>query len=236
MGGVVRRIWPSLLGGRCGVGGGGVGMTPWCDDLVCSWRRLLADCHSLPFPWTLSLHRRWCPSASRHPVTFLFLPALTIPLPCPFLSLRRPRCPSASHHSFPSHSRGRLCQRSPRTCFTSLRRVHIEEGKCLRRWPGASKRPSQAGGGVSLPMGWPLAGSFPRQGHITTFRLQVPALSPSFGERNTNPLPSPSCLCCACCVPWRARVWVVAGVVLCWVAAGGSTPRWVLGGALGVVC
>ena len=44
--------------------GGGFGMTPWCDVLVCSWRRLLADRHSLPFPWTLSLHRRWCPSAS----------------------------------------------------------------------------------------------------------------------------------------------------------------------------
>ena len=99
-------------------------MTPWCDDLVCSWRRLLADRHSLPFPWTLFLHRRWCPSASHHPVTFLFLPALTVPLPCPFLSLglslRRPRCPSASHHSFPSHSLGRLCQRSPRTCPVSL--------------------------------------------------------------------------------------------------------------------
>jgi len=59
-------------------GGGGFGMTPWCDDLVCSWRRLLADRHSLPFPWTLSLHRRWCPSASHHPLTFLFLPALTL--------------------------------------------------------------------------------------------------------------------------------------------------------------
>ena len=47
-------------------GGGGFGITPWCDDLVCSWRRLLADCHSLPFPWTLSLHRRLCPSASHH--------------------------------------------------------------------------------------------------------------------------------------------------------------------------
>ena len=46
---------------------GGFGMTPWCDDLVCSWRRLLAYRHSLPFPWTLSLHRRWCPSASHHP-------------------------------------------------------------------------------------------------------------------------------------------------------------------------
>ena len=62
-------------------------MTPWCDDLICSWRRLLADRHSLPFPWTLSLHRRWCPSASHHPLTFLFLPALTFPLPFPFPSL-----------------------------------------------------------------------------------------------------------------------------------------------------
>ena len=79
---------------RCG----GFGMTPWCDDLVCSWRRLLADRHSLPFPWTLSLHRRWCPSASHHPLTFLFLLALTFPLPSPFpslgLSLCRPQCPS----------------------------------------------------------------------------------------------------------------------------------------------
>ena len=92
-------------------GGGGLGMTPWCVVLVCSWRRLLAECHSLPFPRTLSLHRRRCPSASHHPLTFLFLPALTFPLPFPFpslgLSLRRPQCPSASHHSFPSHSLGR---------------------------------------------------------------------------------------------------------------------------------
>ena len=43
-------------------GGGGFGMTPWCDDLVCSRRRLLANRHTLPFPWTLFLHRRWCPS------------------------------------------------------------------------------------------------------------------------------------------------------------------------------
>ena len=80
-------------------GGGGFGMMPWCDDLVCSWRCLLADRHSLPFPLTLSLHRRWCPSASHHPLTFLCLPALSSPLPFPFpslgLSLRRPQCPSA---------------------------------------------------------------------------------------------------------------------------------------------
>ena len=33
---------------------GGFGMTPWCTVLVCSWRRVLADRHLLPFPWTLS--------------------------------------------------------------------------------------------------------------------------------------------------------------------------------------
>ena len=99
-------------------------MTPWCVVLVCSWRRPLADCHSLPFPWSLSLHRRWCSSASHHHVTFLFLPALTFPLPFPFpslgLSLHRPWCPSASHHPFPFHSLGWLCQWSLRTCPVSL--------------------------------------------------------------------------------------------------------------------
>ena len=108
-------------------------MTPWCDDLVCSWRRLLADRHSLPFPWTLSLHRRWCPSASHHPLTFLFLLALTFPLPSPFpslgLSLCRPPCPSASPHSFPSLSLGWLCQRSPRTCPVSLLCVESTQRK-----------------------------------------------------------------------------------------------------------
>ena len=43
-------------------------MTPWCDDLVCSGRCLLADRQSLPFPWTLSLRRRWCLLASHHHV------------------------------------------------------------------------------------------------------------------------------------------------------------------------
>ena len=116
-----------------GVAGGGFGMTPWCDDLVCSWRRLLADRHWLPFPWTLSLHRRWCPSASHHPLTFLFLLALTFPLPSPFpslgLSLCRPPCPSASPHSFPSLTLGRLCQRSPRTCPVSLLCVESTQRK-----------------------------------------------------------------------------------------------------------
>ena len=75
--------------------------------------------------------------------------------------------------------------------FTSLCRVHIEEGNCLRRWPGASKRhpkpavrylsPTAAGG----PWDVPLRGLFPRRGHITTSCLQIPALSPPFGERST---------------------------------------------------
>ena len=55
-------------------------MSPWCVVLICSWRRLSADRHSLPFPWTLFLPRRWCPSASHHPVACLFLLALSFPL------------------------------------------------------------------------------------------------------------------------------------------------------------
>ena len=95
--------------------------------------------------------------------------------------------------------------------LTSLCRVHTEEGNCLRRWPGASKRPSQAGGELPLPnggfwaLGCPLAGSFPQQVHITTSLLQIPALSPPFGERITYPLPSPFCPCCVCCVPFPTR-------------------------------
>ena len=108
-------------------------------------------------------------------------------------------------------------------CFTSLCRVHTEEGNCLRRWPGASKWQSQAGGEVPLPnsgwwaLGCPLAGPFPRQGHITTSCLQIPVLSPPFGERITYPLPSPLCPCCACCAPFPTRgthgygLWRVGG-------------------------
>ena len=129
-------------------------MTPWCDDLVCSWRRLLADRHSLPFPWTLSLHRRWCPSASHHPLTFLFLLALTFPLPSPFpslgLSLCRPPCPSALPHSFPSLSLGRFCQRTKRGGGgVGGARWSPGDASCRPGWgggmavlaPGASHRP-----------------------------------------------------------------------------------------------
>ena len=45
------------MGAEKGRWGGGVGMSPWRVVLVCSWQRLLADRHSLPFPWTPSLHR-----------------------------------------------------------------------------------------------------------------------------------------------------------------------------------
>ena len=104
--------------------GGGFGMTPWCDDLVCSWRHLLANRHSLPFPWSISLHRRWCPSASHHPLTFLFLPALTFALPFPFLSLPLafPSVGGIAHrpHHTPSLPVPLVgwCQRIPRTCPT----------------------------------------------------------------------------------------------------------------------
>ena len=128
-GGLVEGFWE-------GQGGGG---SPWCVALVCSWRRLLADRHSLPFPWTFSPHRPWCPSTSQHLVSFLFFLALSPPLYFPFLSLglslHRPWCPSACHHpvsflfllaqSFPLHftflSLGRLANEPPHfPCFTSL--------------------------------------------------------------------------------------------------------------------
>ena len=171
-------------------GGGGVGMMPWYIVLVCSWRHLLADDHTLPFPWTLSLHRRWCPSASHHPMTFLFLLALSFFLYFPFLSLglslHRPWCPSASHHSFPFLSLGRLCQQSPRTCPVSLLRVESMQRKATTFTVGQVV-PLPNGGFWAL--GCPLAGSFPRQGHITTSYLQIPALSPPLSSASCTPYP-----------------------------------------------
>ena len=165
-----------VLGG----GGGGFGMLPWCNVLVCSRRRLLAYRRSRPFPWTLSLQKRWCPLASHHPVSFLFLfcPIFPSLLPFPFPWSLVPL-------DFP--------------CFTALCQVHTEEGNCPRRWLGVSKRSSQPGGEGPLPNsgfwapGCPLAGSFPRHGHITTFCLSVPALRPPCGERIMYPLPPTLC-------------------------------------------
>ena len=178
-------------------GGGGVGMTPWCVVLVCSWRRLLADRHSLPFPWTLSHYRQWCPSASHPPVSFLFLLALFSPLCFPFLSLglslHGPWCGLASHRSFPLLSLGQLCQRSPRTCPVSLLCVESTQRKATAfavgqvhssSHPKPALRylsPTAAGG----PWDVHLRVLFPQRGHITTSCLQIPVLSPPFGERIT---------------------------------------------------
>ena len=80
-------------------------MTLGCG-VVCSWRHPLADCHlPLPFPWTLSLHKRQCPSASHYLVSSLSLLDVFSPLYSPFLFL------------------GRLCQRSPGNFPVSLLRV-----------------------------------------------------------------------------------------------------------------
>ena len=188
------------------------GMTPWRDDLVYSWLRLLDDRHSLPFPWTLFLYRRWCPWASHHLVTFLFFYALTVPLLCPFLSLGltlcRPGCPSASHHSFPCHSFGWLCQRSPRTWPNSLllRRLRRRKqmpsplAKCVqaaipsRRWGTSPQRrwvgPRMATCGVVSPT----------EAHNN---LSPPSSSAQtfFWRAQNSAKPSPSSLCCPCCVP-----------------------------------
>ena len=71
----------------------------------------LTPCRILPYllPFSYlgpSLHSRWCPSTSHHPVSFLLLLARSFPLYLPFLSL------------------GRLCQHSPRTFPVSLLSVN----------------------------------------------------------------------------------------------------------------
>ena len=94
-------MYPGGKHPACEWGGGDVSMTPQCV-MVCSWRRLLPNHHLLPFPWTLSLHRQRCPSATHRPVSSLSLLGLSCPLYCPFLFI------------------GKLCQRSPRTVPVSL--------------------------------------------------------------------------------------------------------------------
>ena len=135
--------------------GGGVGMSPWCIVLVCSWLRLLADRHSPPFPWTLSFCRRRCPSASHRPVPFLFFLGLSFPLYLPFLSL------------------GRLCRRSPRNFPVSLRRVGSTRRRATSRAVGQGRPSGHPKPAVWDPipnggfwaLGCPLAGSIPRRGH-----------------------------------------------------------------------
>ena len=80
-----RGVTPPPL--HCSPGGlGVVGMTRWCV-LVGSRRRQSADGHPLPFRWPLSLHRRWCPSASHRPLSCLSPVGLSFPLRVPLLSL-----------------------------------------------------------------------------------------------------------------------------------------------------
>ena len=63
-----------------------------------------------------------------------------------------PAGPIHTSHS-PFLSLGRLCQPSPRPCFTARCRVHTEEGNAHRHRPGASKRTPHAGCGGTLPIG-----------------------------------------------------------------------------------
>ena len=72
------------------------------------------------FPWTLSLHRRWCPSASHHPVSFLFLLAQFLPLYFPCLSLGRLR--QRSLRTFPVSL---LCVGSTQRRATALAVGHV---------------------------------------------------------------------------------------------------------------
>ena len=62
------------------------------------WRIMFGG-HLLPFPWTVSFHRLWCPLVSHHPRCFLFLPSPIFPL------------------CFLCHSLGRLCQCTPGVCI-----------------------------------------------------------------------------------------------------------------------
>ena len=81
-----RGVTPPPPPFHCSPGGLGVGMTRWCV-LVGSRRRQSADGHSLPFPWPLSLHRRWCPSASHRPLSCLSPVGLSFSVGVPLLSL-----------------------------------------------------------------------------------------------------------------------------------------------------
>ena len=112
-------------------------MSPWCVALVCSCRRLLADRHWLPFPWTLSFRGRWCPLASHRPVSILFLLDLSFPLYFPFLSLGR--------------SLGRPYQRSPRTFLVSLLCVGSTQRRANVLAVGRVRPSGPSGWGVGRP-------------------------------------------------------------------------------------
>ena len=104
-------LWGGLVGEM-------FAMPPWCIVLVCSWRRRLADRHSLPFPWTLSLMG----GGAHRPLTTL--------------------CPSSS--SLPNLSLSTSLSEPPDfPCFTALCGVHTEEGGGGEGGRGATVSPSQ---------------------------------------------------------------------------------------------
>ena len=134
-------------------------MSPWCVVRVCSWRRLLANHHSLPFPWTLSLHRPWCPSASHHLVWgggggvggLDALLAAHPPLLGPSALNGNNDLSGATTHEgafgcfappHPTHTHSPSALRSNGTCVRVLVRVHYSVATCAMRG---------GGGGDSIP-------------------------------------------------------------------------------------
>ena len=167
---------------------GGFGMTPWCDDLVCSWRRLLADRHSLPFPWTLSLHRRWCPSASHRPLTFLFLPALNFPLPFPFpslgLSLRGLMGGGGRHCK--QEQRGKL------VCLKMRAGIHRQQDPPMCAWSAQEQTaPQWVTSSGNTAAKHPPSTAWR---HSSTNRNQMPGTGSSYQLANLHP-PPPLDLC-----------------------------------------
>ena len=147
---------------------------PWegglaCRVLVCSRRRLLADRHSLPFPRTLSLHRRWCPSASHPP-------------PVPFLSLPCPILPSPLFLSFP---------RTMTTCHTPPMGYRVS---CLwlvrlRSKGGPLRGPRSTRGDGDNPDAVCLGRSHPLPTLSQPSPNPLPP-SPTLSQPSPNPLPT----------------------------------------------
>ena len=166
--------------------------------LVFGWQRQLTDHHSLPFPWILSLHRRWCPSASHHHVSFLSLLA--------YLLL-------STSVSFPLAGCANGATRlSPFQCSVSGPHIGLAIGRVR---PSGHPRPAVGGSvpnGGFWALGCPLAGSLHQRGHKTTFRLSIPTLSPPCGEPIMPP--PPPCVRGGCIVsPFPCVAWVPSGMV-----------------------
>ena len=159
---------------------------------VCSWWRLAGGAY-----WTLATY----PSPFLEPFPFIGggahrpLTTLCPPSPCLDSCLAWPYLPT--HPSLPLVGCANAVPRLSLVHCSVSYRVHTEEGNCPRCWPGASKWKCHAGMGGALPNsglwapGCPLAGSLPQRGHITTFSLSFPVLSPPCGEHIMCPQPPP---------------------------------------------